>query len=777
MSVRGIVEFILRGGSINTGYMSANRAVEGTILHQRIQRARKNEAQSAGFTYKSEVSLKLDLIYNNCRYEMEGRADGVITGGPSVIIEEIKSTLTPVDRIENKPDHWHWAQVKCYGYIYCRLFNEKNAVIRLTYGHLETEESVSFTTEMDFPELEAFFLSIMERYHQFAEMEIKRVEERNETAGHLSFPFGAFRKGQRELCVSVYAAIKHGRRLFAQAPTGTGKTVSALFPSIKALGIFADKIFYCTAKTITRQVAEDAVRLMIESGLRVRTVTLTAKDRICFLPERLCNPIDCEYANGHFDRVNEALMDIITNETLIGRRMLEAYARKHMICPFEFMLDVTLFCDVIICDYNHVYDPKAKLKRYFSEGGRFILLNDEAHNLIDRGRDMFSAAITHGELTKTRELFGKKSGVYKDIGKVLKYFKECGRETPNGAYTEKAPPEILRDLLKGLASKLDEWLAESRNEISGQVLDAYFVISDFLRICDMYDNRYVTYIEAGDKTAFLIKLFCIDPSKSLAEETKKSAAAVFFSATLTPLDYFRDILGGGKDDYTLRLPSPFPRNNLCLLIDGRVSTKFKFRESSFEPVAERIYEVISARKGNYLTFFSSYAYMGEVVEIFQAAHPEIDTLVQSPDMDEASRESFLCRFAPENTETMLAFAVLGGVFSEGVDLKAERLIGVIVVGVGLPMITEERNVISEYYSKLMGMGFEYAYVYPGVNKVMQAVGRVIRSETDRGAVLLIDSRFAANNYKSLFPSEWSHARYVNGPRDMSKILEAFWAGP
>ena len=775
MSVRNIVEFILRSGSINSGYMSANRAVWGTVLHQKIQKRHKKEAQDKGCTYKSEVPLKLNVSYNNYRYEMEGRADGIISGGISTVIEEIKSTLKPVDQIENDPNHWHWAQAKCYGYFYCRLFDEKNVSLRLTYGHLETEESVSFTLETDYKELEAFFLMIMERYHKFAEMEVKRIDERNDTASRLNFPFGAFRQGQRELCVSIYAAVKQGRRLYAQAPTGTGKTISALFPSVKALGSIADKIFYCTAKTITRQVAEDTMALLIGSGLRIRSVTLTAKDKICFLPERLCNPIDCEYANGHFDRVNDALLDIIANETLISRELIVSYARKHMICPFEFMLDVTLFCDVIICDYNHVYDPKAKLKRYFYEGGKFILLNDEAHNLVDRSRDMFSASLTRNELAETKKFFKKKSLIYKDLTKALELFTGYARaETPNNAYTIKEIPGTLCDLLKGLAAKLDEWLADPKREVADQVLNTYFSISDFLRISELYDKRYVTYIETGDITAYLIKLFCIDPSIMLAEETKKSASAIFFSATLTPLDYFRNILGGSESDFTLRLASPFRQSNLCLMIDSRIITKYRFRESSLEPVADRLISIISARKGNYMAFFSSYAYMSEVVEIFQAKYPEITTLVQSPDMDEASRENFLLQFIPDNNKTMLAFAVLGGVFSEGIDLKADRLIGVVVVGVGLPMITEERNVISEYYGKLMGMGFEYAYIYPGMNKVMQAVGRVIRSETDRGAVLLIDSRFASGEYKNLFPSEWSHARYVNGLMDMKNVLQDFW---
>jgi len=775
ISIRNMVEFLLRGGSINSGYMSSNRAVEGTILHQKLQNRHKIEAEKSGLTYKSEVSLKHSFTYKQYQYEAEGRADGLVTGGKLAVIEEIKSSLRPVEQIQNDPNHWHWAQAKCYGYIYSHLNNITNTEIRLTYGHLESEESVSFTQEMSFSELETFFFSIIERYHQFSEMEVNRITQRNETIKQLNFPFGEFRKGQRELCVSVYASVKQGKKLFAQAPTGTGKTVSALFPSIKALPTFAEKIFYCTAKTITRQVAEDTIHAMIKAGLIIRTVTLTAKDKICFMPARLCNPFECEYANGHFDRVNEALLDIIINETLINRALIIEYAQKHLVCPFEYMMDTTLFCDVIICDYNHVYDPKAKLKRFFSNKGDYIILNDEAHNLIDRSREMFSATASRDELTETRRLFGKKTAIYKDIGKALKYFRESAKsEAPNGAYTQKEMPVELCTILKGLASRLDEWLAEPKNEIVDQILSTYFCISDFLRVSELYDDHYITYIETGEKTAFHIKLFCIDPSKMLAEANKKSLAVVFFSATLTPLEYFRDVLGGEDSDFTLRLSSPYPQDNLCLMIDTKISTKFKFRELSFEPITDRIYKMIEMRTGNYLVFFSSYAYMNKVAEIFQERYPKINILIQAPDMDEASRESFLSQFIPESAETMLAFAVLGGVFSEGVDLKAERLIGVIVVGVGLPMITEERNVIQNYYNREMGRGFEYAYLFPGMNKVMQAVGRVIRSETDRGIALLIDSRFADGEYRCTFPNEWSHARYIKGPKEMTEVLKDFW---
>ena len=826
VSIHNMVEFVLRSGSINSGYMSSNRAVEGTILHQKLQNRHKIEAEKSGLTYKGEVSLKHSFTYKQYQYEAEGRADGLITGGKLVVIEEIKSSLRPVEQIKNDPNHWHWAQAKCYGYIYSHLNNITKAAIRLTYGHLESEDSVSFNLEMSFSELEEFFFSIIERYHQFSEMEVNRITQRNETINQLNFPFGEFRKGQRELCVSIYASVKQGKKLFAQAPTGTGKTISALFPSIKALPTFGEKIFYCTAKTITRQVAEDTMRTMINVGLIIRTVTLTAKDKICFMPARLCNPFDCQYANGHFDRVNEALLDITVNETLISRALIIEYAQKHLVCPFEYMMDTTMFCDVIICDYNHVYDPKAKLKRFFSNGGDYIILNDEAHNLVDRSRDMFSAIVSRDELTELRQLFGKKTAIYKDIGKILKYFRECAKRCPplmperrqratnhqrhpgldpgspqlhlsqeiagqarndvindiasykrealSHAYTQKEIPTELCNILKGLASRLDEWLAEPRNEIVDQILSTYFSISDFLRVSELYDNHYITYIETGEKTAFYIKLFCIDPSKMLAEANKKSLAVVFFSATLAPLEYFRNVLGGEDGDFTLRLSSPYPQENLCLMIDTRISTKFKFRELSFEPIAERIYNMIQVRTGNYLVFFSSYAYMNKITEIFSERFPMINILIQSPDMDEASRETFLSQFTPESTETLLAFAVLGGIFSEGVDLKAERLIGVIVVGVGLPMITEERNVIQNYYDREMGRGFEYAYLFPGMNKVMQAVGRVIRSETDRGIALLIDSRFGDGDYRCTFPNEWSHARYIKGPKEMAEVLNDFW---
>ncbi|MDR1541958.1 MAG: ATP-dependent DNA helicase [Clostridiales bacterium] len=780
MSVRSIVEFILRQGSIDSGFISASRAVEGTRLHQSIQKRRKKEAAKLGRTYESEKKLAISLPYKEFIFNIEGRADGVETfNNAFILIEEIKSTLKPVSAMENRPDHWHWAQAKCYGYICCLQSLTANIEIQLTYGNLETEETVEFKQPFSFAELEAFFMELIEKYWEFAKMDADRLKERSDTAKLLPFPFSKYRPGQRELCISIFTAIKKKKKLFAQAPTGIGKTASALYPSIKALAEgFGEKIFYCTAKTITRQVAEETLLLMQSQGLRMRAATITAKDKICFLETRSCTPEDCEYALDHFNRVNGAILDIITNETIMTRAVIESYAKKHRVCPFEFSLDATLFSDAIICDYNHVYDPKASLKRFFADGGEYILLTDEAHNLADRARDMFSATISKSDFASAREAFGKKSDLYKITGKISKMiqsFTQLHKPCEGAkAFSAKAQPDALIGVLKEFASLAGETLQKTPSD---ELMNLYFSAMDFLRISDLYDSRYVTFIELGEKGFASIKLYCLDPSALLSKVESLCRCSIFFSATLTPLNYFRGILGGGEEDYLLKLRSPFPQSNLCLMVDRRISTKYKDRAESVMPIANILHEMASSRKGNYLAFFPSYEYLKSVVDAVNESYPELRTLVQSTEMDEESRRAFLESFAPESRETLLGFAVLGGLFSEGIDLKADRLIGAAIVGVGLPLICPQRDVIADYYSSSGENGFDYAYVFPGMNKVLQAAGRVIRSETDQGVVLLIDSRFSRPDYRRLFPPEWSHAKELRGSDSISAIVRAFWDAP
>jgi Rad3-related DNA helicase len=724
--------------------------------------------------YDSEVKLSIAYPFKQFQFKVEGRADGILSKkGSLAAVEEIKSTLKPLRLLENNPDHWHWAQAKCYAYICCAQDGLESVDVWLTYGNLDTGDWAEFKNTFAFSDLEFFFEDLIERYWAFAKMDHERILERNVTAKPLPFPFSKYRSGQRELCVSAYAAIKGRKKLFAQAPTGTGKTVSALYPSVKALAEgMASKIFYCTAKTVTRQVAEETLRLMEGKGLSMRSITLTAKDKICLLGK--CDPQSCACAKGHFDRVNEAILDTVATSTIITRERLLEAAAKHNVCPFELSLDLCVFCDAIICDYNHVFDPKAKLKRFFTDGGDYVILVDESHNLADRARDMFSADLSKEEFESAKKEFPKGSGLRRLSGGIAKEIQSfADKNRPDGeplAYSAKSGPQDLMAMLADFAAEANETL---QKEPSDRLMELYFRSMDFLRISELYDSKYTTFVELGKQKAS-VKLFCLDPSSLLNQATEQCLASVLFSATLTPLPYFRQILGGSEKDYILKLKSPFPQENLCLIADRRISTKYKDRAQSVAPVAKALRDLASSRKGNYIAFFPSYDYMGSVLEKVRELAPSLPIIAQTASMDEKSRERFLEMFSPDNEDTLLGFAVLGGVFSEGIDLKSDRLIGAAIIGVGLPLICPQRDAIANYYQETGKSGFDYAYVYPGMNKVLQAAGRVIRSETDRGAVLLIDSRYARADYKGLFPPEWSHCLELAGNSSAREALEKFW---
>ena len=787
------------------------------MVHQRIQKQRKREALLRGAVYESEVSLAITCPYREFDFEIdfviEGRADGVCRDEGRLYVEEIKSALRLPDAVDDT--HWHFAQAKCYAYMLRRRMlalgpppvDLSSVTIQLTYCDVDSYEHRTFAVTLSAEALEAFFMDIVARYYIFAKMDYDRVEMRNTTAKALPFPYPEYRKSQRELAISVYAAIKGGKKLFAQAPTGTGKTVSTLFPAVKALGEgLADKIFYATAKTITRQVAVDTLLTMAREGLVMRAVVLTAKDKICPYPDAACRPEECDRADGHFDRVNNALLDVIRNETTIQRGEVERYATKHRVCPFELALDLSNFCDVVVCDYNHVYDPRAQLKRFFGGDKRnpYVVLNDEAHNLVDRAREMFSAEIGLLQLKTARKALPRHSPVYKGITQTLAYMEdklENLRDSETEALAELGLPKNLCEALQELAGRIDLWLVEhklpapqtaedrltARDKPQGSetnspneggdafdlVLELYFRVLDFLQIAEKYDERYITFSRRFGRD-LTVKLLCLDPSHLLSETESLVKASIFFSATLTPLSYFREILGGEESDFLLRLSSPFARENLCVMIDRNVSAQYKHRERSYGPIAEGIATMVTSKPGNYFVFFSSYEYLERAYGVFTASYPHIRTSVQRQGMTESEKEAFLADFSAENTETLVGFVTLGGVFSEGIDLVGDRLSGVAVVGVGLPLITAERNAISEYYSRTGRDGFAFAYVYPGMNKVMQAVGRVIRSHSDRGVALLMDTRFTFSQYNSLFPAEWAEHRVLHGAASIEECVKRFW---
>lgn len=768
ISVRNLVEFVMRSGDIDNTFRSMNSAVEGTKAHGKVQK-------SYGAGYRSEVTLRHRVEYEEFTIEVQGRADGILEDRGGATIDEIKSTTRDLDEIDEGFNPLHWAQAKCYGYIYCVDSNLDEISIQITYFHIETEEKKIIKKKFTLRELEDYFYNLIEKYIEWSKISFYWREKRDSSIGGLNFPFEDYRRGQRELAVAAYKTILEGKKLYASAPTGIGKTMSTLFPSIKAVGEKkAEKIFYLTAKTITREVPIASMRLLEEKGLKAKTVVITAKDKICLNDERKCNPRDCSYAKGHFDRVNEAIIDIFENENLITREVAIEYAEKYHVCPFEFVLDVSLWADVIVADYNYVFDPQVYLKRFFEGISEdYVFLVDEAHNLVDRSREMFSAQISTESFENILDIFDKK---YKKLKrsiikcKDLMKFVKGGLSGKKEYYSKEEITELYYPFKRSI-TLLEPWLIEEKKEKRyEEVLELYFGLLTYIKISDLYDNHYVTYIkEEGDNTIY--KLYCVDSSYLLREAFERGKSSILFSATLNPIDYYMNLLGENKGDYNIRLTSPFPSENLCLLIDSTISTKYRDREYTYIDVVKRVESFVKVKRGNYLVFFPSHKYMNTIYDLISKRNCDLNIIMQETKMDEVEREAFLQTFNEEND--LIAFAVMGGIFSEGIDLVGKKLIGAVIVGVGMPMISFERNIIRDYFDSTGEDGFEYAYTYPGMNKVLQGSGRVIRSKRDKGAVLLIDSRYRTKKYKSLFPREWRNYNMINSGNLMKRLKE-FW---
>jgi len=777
ISVRNLVEFILRSGDISSaGFASPARALEGTWAHQKIQKKWSD-------VVTKEVSLSYQVETPEFVLKIIGRADGVRTAGDHVTLIEIKSTTSDLDDLDEHSHPLYWAQAKCYAFIYAKQNNLSQIDIQLIYAQIETGESKLLEKHFLLTDLERFFYDLVERYLAWAQRMQKWVALRNESIKELQFPFPAYRKGQRELAVAVYRTITAdpGKKLFAQAPTGIGKTMATLFPAIKAMGEgHLEKIFYLTAKTVARELAENAVAKLAARGLAFKPLTLTAKEKICFTPGCECNPDQCEFAKGHFDRVNQALEDIF-DEPAFPRTVIETYARKHRVCPFEFALDLSLWSDAVICDYNYVFDPKVFLKRFFMDtGGNYAFLVDEAHNLVDRAREMFSAELDKKPIQELKaKIKDELPHVAKHLTKIntllTKAKKLCqGTDQEKLFYVQKEPYKDLFSPLKKFMKSAETWLVQNKPaEFREELVEFYFTANDFIRVSETYDHRYATYIQLAGRD-LKVKMFCIDPSFLLSEALKRGRCAVFFSATLTPLDYFRQILGGDENDRIMKIPSPFPRENLCLMVADNIKTTFRARELTYHQIVDVIAAVTSSKTGNFLVYLPSYKYLNEISSRFVAAHPAVKVICQSSGMSESEKENFLAAFSAENSETLVGFAVMGGVFGEGIDLVGDRLSGCVIVGVGLPQIGLERDIIRNHFDQTLHLGFEFAYMYPGMNKVLQAAGRVIRTETDRGAVLLIDERFNRQAYRALFPSSWLPSVPVRSPEQITQVLGEFW---
>ena len=769
ISVRTLVEAVLRTGDLDIRFASPGRSLEGIRIHQKIQRQRP-----AG--YQPEVPVSMEVQTPELVLAVGGRIDGVLETDDITLVEEIKSTTADLAFLIEQPDPCHWGQAKVYAYLLASERHLEAVAVRLTYCHIDTGETAEQVAHLPFAELETFFQELVDRYLKWATTLIRWRQRRNSAIAAVDFPF-AYRSGQRPMAVAVYRTVRDGGQALIQAATGIGKTMAVLFPAIKTMGTGkTDRIFFLTARNTGKAAAVQALNILQEKGLAFKRVCLTAKDQICFCPDAACAPDQCRYAKGHFDRLAAALQDAFVHDNL-DREAIETVARSHCVCPFEFSLELARWADGIICDYNYAFDPRVYLRRFFDEeNGAYAFLVDEAHNLVDRSREMFSAGLSKSAFLEIRRAVKTHlPSVYLAAGKINTWMLKARKqaEAAGGFQSEPARPDGLEPLLRVFLRTAERWLAKNQPATYRElVLERYFEVNAFLRIWDYFDDSYVTcYQTAGKQLG--VRLFCLDPSGLMRTALQRCRAAVFFSATLMPADYFQEILGCGPAATKLAIGSPFPRRHLQVFVAREISTYYNRRERSIAPIAAFIRSFIQPKRGNYLCFFPSYEYMAMVAERFASEEPDMRVLIQSRDMDEAERARFLDCFAASNRDPLVGFAVMGGIFGEGVDLVGERLSGAVIVGVGLPGISPERDLIRDYFDQ-QDRGFDYAYRYPGINRVLQAAGRVIRTSRDRGALLLLDQRFGSAGYRKLLPDHWPITD-IHSRRQLEGGLKRFWS--
>lgn len=759
ISVRGLVEFVYRYGDLDLRFQGKSKMADGIKIHQKIQK-------SQGADYKAEVQMQTQISFEEDGIELviNGRADGVLKTDTGFVIDEIKGTSQFVEDIESVTYPVHWAQAKIYGAIFCADHSLETVTIQLTYAHFETGNIHRLREVHTREALQAFLMETVERYKVWLvfkrDWQIKRTSSLNE----MQFPFENYRKGQRNLAISIYNTVREGGVLYAEAPTGIGKTMSTLFPTLKAMAQgHTERIFYLSAKTITKVVAEDALkrlRLTSKSDFHLKHITLTAKDKICLNQKVTCYPEKCKYAKGYYDKSLEAIWDIINREDAFTKEVLIEYAEKYQLCPYEFSLDVALFSDVVICDYNYAFDPRVYLRRFFEmPSDTYVLLVDEAHNLVDRARTMFSVEICKDKFYDLKKkLIDKDKPLSKALEGINKMFlsvrKSCDEK---GHYVSSDIDETVYEQLKRRSQVFEKWLSDNHQAAYyDEVLERYFDILGYLRIGELYDSGYVFYILEGNTTKTSIKLFCINPASQLKRFISASVATVFFSATLSPMNYYAMLLSGEKTPKGLILPSPFDARKCKTLYASDVSVKYKDRDEAAMKIIHYIHAMAKAKVGNYMVFFPSHTYMQQVLELFEHFYAgKYDIIRQKRTLSEDEKVEYLEAFSIGATEkSRIGFTVLGGHFSEGIDLKGDLLVGVMVIGVGLPMISFENDLIKNHFDYEHGTGFEFAYQYPGLNKVMQSAGRVIRDDDDRGVVVLIDQRYQQNYYRNILPKTW-----------------------
>lgn len=774
LSVRELVGYVYKSGDISSDSIGLERALEGTRIHKLLQ-------GQMGEEYKKEYYLKHEFSYMDIDFAVEGRADGIISNEDGIIVDEIKSTYKSPDTIDESYNLSHIAQALCYGYFYCLKESVDLIFVQLRYCNIDTEEVKIIKKEYTFDALEKFFYELIDKYLEWARLRVEHYISKRETIDEMVFPFENYRQGQRNLLVAVYQTINGRKKLFVQAPTGIGKTISVLFPSIKALNSNNNsKIYYLTAKSSTKQMAEDTILKLQERGLKLRTTILTAKEKICCNDSFNCDAELCPYAKDYYSKLNDVLLKAIKSGYMYNREYIEKIAREYTVCPFELSLELSYSSDVVVCDYNYYFDPRVAFQREdFMDNTNDILLVDEAHNLEDRTRNMYSCELIKEKFYDVYKEIKTISYLDKSIAKTLKNIntefislkKELSQDDENKNKVLSDEPTKLLKALRAFVAKAEKWMNDKKGYNNEKLEELYFESMFFIKLSELFDENFCYYLEKNS-ASFKVKIFLINTSEILKSILKKAYSAIFFSATLTPLKYYRQILGGNTDeDKLLMLDSPFKTDKLNLLVSGNLSMKYTLRDNNIDKICEYIHTVINNKTGNYIVFFPSYAFLNKVSEVYEGLY-EDNIIKNSASLQETEQLEILEKFYDERN--VVLFTVVGGVFSEGINLPYDMLIGAIVIGTGIPQISFERNLIKDFFDKKYNSGYDFAYKYPGFNKVLQSVGRVIRTEEDRGLALLIDSRLLQNTYLELFPNHWKHFKVMYNASQLNSLLDKFW---
>ena len=766
LSVRELVEFLYQSGDLISTTQNYERANLGSKIHRLLQ-------SSQGENYHSEVYLKLTTQVEDIYFLIDGRADGIFFEEDMVTIDEIKTTAKADEDIDDSC-FVHWAQAYCYAYIYATQYHLSQIQVRLTYYQIESKKIKQFLRILSYEDLHDFYMDNLHQFLKWAKLSKSLRETSIAHLKRLTFPFPAYRQGQREFAVSVYKTILEEEVLFAQAPTGIGKTISTLFPSLKAIGEDkVDKIFYLCAKTITASVAYDTIQLLQKQDISFKTVCITAKDKICFLEKRNCDPNVCPYAKGYYNRNKDALYELLTTKDFLDAKTIEEIASKHTICPFELSLDASLYADVIICDYNYAFDPRIFLKRFFLEQSNNVLLVDEAHNLIERGKEMYSASLSKSQFTAIRKFVTKDfASLKRSLASVIFEFETLAIKHEEAFLVLSEVPITLLDALEKFYANASAYFQQDHDpQYDEQIKEVFFEVTTFLKINDYYNQDFVTFLYLDEDCT--IKQYCMNPSTMLRAMMNRVKSTVLFSATLSPIQYYMDLLGGNDTSLRLSLPSPFSKDNVCVLINDAISTKYHDRMQSLLSIVEIIHASILPKPGNYIVFCPSYVYMKQISKEFMHQYPDIHVSLQDMNMSEYEKQAYLEAF--KQTDKMhVYFCVLGGMFAEGIDLKGDQLLGAIIVGVGLPQISPQIDTVKGYFDKKNKQGYAYAYQIPGMNKVLQAAGRVIRCMEDKGIIVFIDQRFTTSFYKRLIPKQYQHCKRIASPSAAYLEISNFW---